>query len=31
MSLLLDPFSDAQLVLGGSEEPGLLSGMFMAL
>lgn len=31
MSLFLEPFSDAQLVFGGSEETGLFSGMLVAL
>jgi hypothetical protein len=31
MSLILEPLSDAQLVLGGSEETGLFFGVLMTL
>jgi hypothetical protein len=31
MTLILEPLADTQLILGGSEETGLLFGMLAAL
>jgi hypothetical protein len=31
MALILEPLADTQLILGGSEETGLLSGVLAAL